>query len=165
MKLNVLYTSCFLSLHLKWIVMTWVEISFCTWATFIPFFLPDKCSSRSNQMIVEVSLRCWIKRAVSSVSGGLCFLCTRVHSVDSDWSCWFRCVVLVERSEPHLYGLVSLSVYSASNLLVLFNDSILRKGLRCALPAVSAAAACSSPSSLWIHRKTKACWVSVASQL
>lgn len=32
---------------------------------------------------------------------------------------------------------VSISVYSASNLLVLFNDSILRKGLRCTLPVVS----------------------------
>uniref|UniRef100_A0A3B4YZI8 Peroxisomal membrane protein PEX16 n=1 Tax=Stegastes partitus TaxID=144197 RepID=A0A3B4YZI8_9TELE len=30
--------------------------------------------------------------------------------------------------------IASFSVYSASNLLVLFNDSILRKGLKCALP-------------------------------
>lgn len=37
----------------------------------------------------------------------------------------------------YLHGCLSLSVYSASNLLVLFNDSILRKGLRCAFPVVS----------------------------
>ena len=42
--------------------------------------------------------------------------------------------------KPPLHGFVSFfSVYSASNLLVLFNDSILRKGLRCALPVVSTA--------------------------
>lgn len=32
---------------------------------------------------------------------------------------------------------MAFSVYSASNLLVLFNDSILRKGLRCTIPVVS----------------------------
>uniref|UniRef100_A0A3Q3IJN5 Peroxisomal membrane protein PEX16 n=1 Tax=Monopterus albus TaxID=43700 RepID=A0A3Q3IJN5_MONAL len=37
-------------------------------------------------------------------------------------------------NEPSVHGIVSFSVYSASNLLVLFNDSILRRGLRCALP-------------------------------
>ncbi|KAI4829835.1 hypothetical protein KUCAC02_001500 [Chaenocephalus aceratus] len=35
--------------------------------------------------------------------------------------------------------LISELVYSASNLLVFFNDSILRKGLRCSLAVVSTA--------------------------
>ncbi len=49
-----------------------------------------------------------------------------------DWSLPF-----MFPDELPLHGCLSLPVYSASKLLVLFNDSILRKGLRRAFPVVS----------------------------